>query len=874
MVRSCPRVAYLAVLTLAVATPSAFAQAARDSRMQVTVVDPSGGVIPDATVTIVGLEPATQAVTVAPAKTDERGIAVLERVPPGRYSISAEFPGFDLGLLRDIRVRAGENRHVVVLPLQKLEDSVVVGRDAQEAAADRRATEPGLDLSRELIESLSDDPDELQRQLQELSGPDTIVRVDSFEGQQLPPKAQIKSIRVTRDQFAAETANPGSTVVDIITQPGVGALRGGLNLVFRDGSMSGRSRFTDRRGPEQVKDVNGNIGGTLIPGKTTFSLSVNSQNQYTTPVLNALLPEGRQALTLSLRQPFTSLRLNGLVDQAITRDQVLRIGIDAQTFKRENLGVGQYNLPERAFTFDNQNYTLRVQEAGPLGRRAFINTRAFVNHFTIGNHAAVEKPTIVVQDTFTVGGAQQDQDASAVVVNMMSDVDYVRGIHSWRGGVQVDYNRFQATSRFNYLGTYTFSDLEAYVAGRPMLYTRLLGTPHVQYYNLQYGVYFQDDIRLRRGLTLSPGVRYSTQTRVNDRSGIEPRFGFTWSPRADGATTLRGSVGLFHTFLPIQFIEQSLRLNGTLQRDIYLNDPALLQAVYPGDPDVALASAQPTSKYVIDPDNFKLGRNLRYSAGIDQALSPLIRVNALYNYIHLQQQARGRNLNPLVNGIRPDPAFANVIEAVTDTEIRRHELFLTAILNFVTPSPALNAQRVNWRRVNLNVNYSVIRARNNSGGFFEVSPSENPEDDWGPGPADQPYRLQVLLTSTQIRNLTMAATFLTNAGFVYNWITGFDDNADGIINDRPAGVGLRTLRGDRQQTLNVRVAYDFRLGGAGAPEPGAQARYRFNVFAAINNVTNHQNLANYSGNQRSLDFGQATAANNLRRVDLGMGVTF
>src|SRR5262245_50117584 len=155
MIPSFVRVVYLAVLAIALAVPTAQAQTTPTSRMQVTVVDPSGGVVPDATVTVVGLEAVTQATTLAPAKTNDRGVAVLERVVPGRYSISAEFPGFDLGLLRDIRVRAGESRHVVVLPLLKVEDSVVVGRSAQEAAADRRSTEPGLTLNQEIVEALS-----------------------------------------------------------------------------------------------------------------------------------------------------------------------------------------------------------------------------------------------------------------------------------------------------------------------------------------------------------------------------------------------------------------------------------------------------------------------------------------------------------------------------------------------------------------------------------------------------------------------------------------------------------------------------------------------------------------------------------------------
>ena len=305
------RLVIRALCLIALLAPAAAsAQAARDARVQVTVVDPSGLIVPEATVTLVGLEPSTQAVTPAPARTTEKGIAIIERVTPGRYSISAEFPGFDLGLLRDIRVRAGESRHVVILPLVKLEDTVTVGRDIQTVAADRRSSEFGLKLSDDQIQALSDDPQELARQLAELAGPDAIIRVDSFEGQQLPPKAQIKSIHVTRDQFAAEAAQPGSTFVDVVTQPGIGPLRGSANLVFRDGSMTGRSQFTPTRGPEQFKDFGANLGGTLLQGKTSFSLSANGQDVYTSPILHATLPDGTRAETLNIRQTNNNVNLN------------------------------------------------------------------------------------------------------------------------------------------------------------------------------------------------------------------------------------------------------------------------------------------------------------------------------------------------------------------------------------------------------------------------------------------------------------------------------------------------------------------------------------------------------------------------------------
>src|SRR5688500_16132456 len=313
-----------AFLCLLFASRTVAAQSARDALVQVTVVDPSTNVVPASTVRLLPLAPG--AAPLDPALTNSAGVATFERVPPGEYIIRAEFTGFDVGTLRDIRVRSGTSRHVIMLPLARVEDAVTVGRDAQEAAADRRATTFGLTLTPEQIEALSDDPTEVQRQILELAGSDAVIRVDSFEGQQLPPKAQIKSIRVTRDQFAAEAAQPGSTFVDVVTQPGVGPVRGSANFTIRDGSMTGRSQFTPTRGPEQFKDFGANLGGTLVQGKTSFSLSANGQDVFTSPILHATLPNGTRAETLNIRQTNNNANLNVLVDHAITRDQVLPLG--------------------------------------------------------------------------------------------------------------------------------------------------------------------------------------------------------------------------------------------------------------------------------------------------------------------------------------------------------------------------------------------------------------------------------------------------------------------------------------------------------------------------------------------------------------------
>ena len=157
-----------------------FAQADRNATLTVTVVDETRAVLPNANVTLAGIEPANKSVTM-PAATNQQGQATFQNLAPGRYSITAEFSGFQTRNLADVRVRAGDNRQAVMLPIERLQSDVTVARDRQAAASDRDITF-GTVLTREQIEALSDDPDEMRRQLMDLAGPDAKLLVDSFEG--------------------------------------------------------------------------------------------------------------------------------------------------------------------------------------------------------------------------------------------------------------------------------------------------------------------------------------------------------------------------------------------------------------------------------------------------------------------------------------------------------------------------------------------------------------------------------------------------------------------------------------------------------------------------------------------------------------------
>ena len=49
----------------------------------------------------------------------------------------------------------------------------------------------------------------------------------------------------------------------------------------------------------------------------------------------------------------------------------------------------------------------------------------------------------------------------------------------------------------------------------------------------------------------------------------------------------------------------------------------------------------------------------------------MLRVNATYAHTSGENLMRGRNLNAPVNGVRPDPRFANIVEVLGDAESRR-----------------------------------------------------------------------------------------------------------------------------------------------------------------------------------------------------------
>ena len=235
--------------------------------------------------------------------------------------MTASFDGFETVAVKDVRVKASDNTQKVTLPLKKVDELLTVGRDKQTAALDPQGAAFSTVLTREQIAALPDDPDEMEAALKAMSPPGASLRIDGFSGGKLPPKSQIRSIRMPRmDMMAAQNHGGmnGAMFIDIMTGPGLGSFRGSTDFTFRDDALNARNPFTPVKGDEQLRQYGLSLSGPIKANHSSYSLQMNGGTDYTSSNLLAATPEGQVAE--AVRQPSDRLSINLRADSSITKE--------------------------------------------------------------------------------------------------------------------------------------------------------------------------------------------------------------------------------------------------------------------------------------------------------------------------------------------------------------------------------------------------------------------------------------------------------------------------------------------------------------------------------------------------------------------------
>ena len=377
---------------------------------------------------------------------------------------------------------------------------------------------------------------------------------------------------------------------------------------------------------------------------------------------------------MPLRSPTDNYFYDGGVDYALTRDQVLRVNFQGSQFNRGNLGVGAYDLPERAYTTEDSQFGLFLQQNGPIGRRFVLNTRLSM----FGNDSVAALSCRSAHHRRQRGVHERRRAAARRHARAQLLVQLgprLRARHSLDARRRRSPGRHASTpTRTATISAPTSSRASTRsTRARRAATAAASATRSCSYSNAQGGIYIQDDIKVRKGLTITGGVRYEAQTHVPDKLNFAPRAGFTWAPFKSGKTTLRGSWGMFYDWLPTGTYAQTLQIDGFRQRELNIVNPSFPD---PGD----VGSAPPTNRYLLAEER-DMAYSQRLSAGFAQTISRRLTTNMLYSYGYRYALLTGRNLNTPVNGVRPDPDFANVVLARSDGWGRQHTMNASVNLN-------------------------------------------------------------------------------------------------------------------------------------------------------------------------------------------------
>src|SRR6266700_7784894 len=191
------------------------------------VTDPSGGVIARAAVRLTNASGASLDTT-----TNRDGLYEFKGLVPGTYTLKAVAKGFAIFTQEDLQILAGKTQQLNIGLVIQIEQEKVEVSDSSTKVDIAPSNNAGTVVMKgKDLEALSDDPDELQSELQALAGPAAgpnggQIYIDGFTAGTLPPKASIREIRINQNPFSGEFDNIGNGRSEIRTKPGTDRLHG------------------------------------------------------------------------------------------------------------------------------------------------------------------------------------------------------------------------------------------------------------------------------------------------------------------------------------------------------------------------------------------------------------------------------------------------------------------------------------------------------------------------------------------------------------------------------------------------------------------------------------------------------------------------
>lgn len=773
------------------------------------VADPSGAVIPGATITLkkTGIQPIV-------TKTDGTGAFEIKGLQPGAYTLSVAAKGFSV-VSRELEVTNEPSQKLdFALEISAQQAEIVVEGEGARVSTNPDNNGSSVVLSGKDLDALSDDPDELQSELQALAGPSAgpnggQIYIDGFTGGQLPPKSSIREIRINQNPFSAEYDRLGFGRIEILTKPGTDKLHGQFFFNDNNAIFNSRNPFVPNQPGYQSEMINGNIGGPINKHASYFfnveHRNINDTTSVVATTLDAnLLPV---SVAQAIPNPRTRTSVNSRIDYQLTTNNTLTARYQFTDINETSDGVGLFSLASQGYNRASTEHTFQLSDTQVLSPRAVNETRFEYergnNNLTANNNL----PQILVQGAFTGGGNPiGTQETISNHYELQNYTSLALGTHLVKFGGRLRVTAESYSSMQNFNGTFTFSSLTAYkaalqnpLANLPDQFSIATGQPLVKDTAVDAGLYGQDDWKIRPNLTLSYGLRFETQNDIHDHADLAPRVGLAWGIGGKGnkppKTILRAGFGIFYDRFPQNLIIQAEELNGINETQFQLNKTQIqaLQArgvqVFdpnnPGNlPSVSLlGSPKSSTVYQISPD-LRAPYVMQSAIGVERQLTK----NATLTINYLNSRGLHQLVTENINAQQPDGSFAfpgqGSIYQFTSAGIFKQEQLMT---------------NVNVRagaKLSLFGYFVINNAHSNTAGATSFPTNQfDLSQDYGRTPFDVRYRAFFGGTISLPHGFRASPFMIFNSGAPFNITQGLDRNGDSIFNDRPFSAASPTQPG-------------------------------------------------------------------------------
>lgn len=776
-------VSVLTFLLLLAYAGSAFAQAAGSLHGQIT--DPSGAVIPGAAISIKN----SSGLAIA-ATADGAGSYNLKNLAAGTYTLLVSAKGF-VARQQEIVIAAGESKSLDV-PLQILakEEDVEVDSDAATVSTNSDNNSSSVVISGKDLDALSDDPDELQQELQALAGPSAgpnggQIYIDGFTGGQLPPKSSILEIRVNQNPFSSQYDRMGFGRIEIITKPGTDKLHGQFFFNDNHSFLDALNPFAADEPDFSTQQVSGNIGGP-IGKKASYQINAERRNINEATVV---LPQAFTAANVpvvGILNPRIRTNFTSRFDYQISDSNTLMARYQFTHDHEENNGIGQLALPSQGYNQSEDEHTIQISDRQTISAHVINETRFEWQRNTTNQNSLFTTPVINVLGQFTEGG--NPLGLSDVTTNHYEVQNYTsvsKGNHFMRLGGRLRATANSSTSTKNFNGSFTFDSLAAFQSGTPRQFTIVSGNPLIEDTFVDAGLYAEDDWKLRPNMTLSYGLRFETQNGIHDHGDWAPRVGFAWGigggkKNSQPKTVIRTGAGIFYDRFAQNLIMQAEQLNGVNQiQDTFTVKPndtsmanqqtqTLLEnifATYPNIPPLASLPATPSTTYSINP-NLHAPYTIQFAGSVERQLAKNATLTG--TYLH------SRGVHQLYSSV------------LSSTPAPQYQFESGGIFNQDQFIANFN-MRMGAR---LTIFSFYMFGHANSDTFGATSFPSNPvlgvSADYGRATFDVRQRLFLGGTISLPRGFRVSPFMVANSGTPFNITTGLDGNGDSIFNDRPA----------------------------------------------------------------------------------------